>query len=415
MFELATDLRDSIRGLLRRPSYPIVAVVILALGLSAGMAVVTYVSAYFRPFPGVEAKGLVRVFGSEGEETYQDLSYLDFLDYAAAAAADDGSAFEGLAAVQPYYLASVRLEAQTDFAALEAVSGEYFSVLGVATPLGRGLEPGDDVPGAEPAAVISHEWWQRSFGGDASVLGRTIYLNYRPFTVVGVAAPGFLGSVSGFRPNVWIPFAPFRDRYTRWAASAEDRELPLVRVYGRLRPGARKERALAALTATAAGLDQAYPRQKGPRQLRLDASTWIDPSSRLEEWSSVRMMTAAAGGLLLLVCANVANLLLSVASRRRRETAVRAALGASPGRLFRLVLLENVLLSLLAGGVALLLAGSLSHRLGAYFARPSVWGINVARETSVDLSVVGLALLASILTGLAAGMLPAVRVWRQDL
>lgn len=410
MFELAHDLRVSIRGLLRRPAYPIVAVAILALGLSAFMAVVTYVNAFFQPFPGVDADRLVRVFGTEDDDAYQNLPYLDFVDYAAAA-----GTFEGLAAAQPFYLASVRLETMTEVASLEAVSGEYFSVLGVHMVIGRGLTADDDRPGANPAAVISHEWWQRGFGGDESVLGRTIHLNYRPFTVVGVASPEFQGSVSGFRPNVWIPFTPFRDRYTRWAERAEDRDIPLVWVYGRLRDGVSREQALAALAATASGLDEEVPRRTGARRLRLEAPTWIDPRDRLDEWSTVRMMTAAAGGLLLLVCANVASLLLSLALRRWRETAVRSALGASPGRLVRQVLLENVLLSSLAGAVALALAGPSSLRLGAYFARPSVWGIGVAREASVDLSVSAVALLAAVATGVAAGLLPAARIWRRDL
>ena len=416
MFELAHDLRAAVRSLLRRPAYPAVAVSILALGLSAGMAVFTYVHAFFQPFPGVDANRLVSVFGVEGDEVYQNLSYLDFRDYAAVSAAPEGQVFEGLAAAQPYFLASVRLADLSEFATLEAVSGEYFSVLGIRTAIGRGLTADDDRPAADPAAVISHEWWQRSFGGDPSVLGRTIYLNYRPFTVVGVAAAEFLGSASGFRPNVWIPFAPFKDRYTRWRERSEDRDFPLVRVYGRLRAGVGREQGLAALERTAARLDDAYPRPyESFRRLRLEASTWIDPRSRVAEWTTVQVMTAAAGGLLLLVCANVANLLLSVALRRQRETAVRAALGASAGRLARQVVLENVLLSSLAGAVALELAGPLSHRLGAYFARPSVWGVDVARQTSVDLSVVAIALLISVATGVTASLLPAARVWRRDL
>lgn len=410
MLETLHDLRAILRGLLRRPGYPIVAVTILALGLTAGMAVFTYVHAFYRPFPGVDAGRLVRLFGVETEEAYQDVPYLDYLDYAAAR-----GAFEGVAAAQPYYAASVRLETMTEVAFLEAVSGDFFSVLGVKTEIGRGIAAGDDRPGADPTAVISYEWWQRSFGGDNSVLGRTIYLNYRPFTVVGVASPEFRGSAADFRPDVWIPIAPFKDRYTRWAAMSEDRDVPLVRVYARLRPGVGKERALAEVSATASGLDELHPRQSGPRHLRLEASTWIDPRSRLEEWSTVRVMTVAAAGFLLLVCANVANLLLSVALRRQRETAVRAALGASPGRLVRQVLVENVVLAGLAGAVALLLAGPLSQRLGAYFARPSVWGENVARETAVDFPVVAFALVAAVVTGVAAGLLPALRTRRRDL
>jgi len=363
MLETVHDLGGSLRNLRRKPYYPLVAASILALGLSASISVFTYINGFYQPFPGADAEGLVRVLGIDGDGAYQDISYLDFLDYAAA----DG-AFEAFAAVQPYYAASVRLETMTEVAFLEAVSGNTFSVLTIEMSIGRGLTAADDRPQSDPVAVISHEWWHRLFNGDASVIGRTIYLNYRPFTVVGVASPRFLGSTSDFRPNVWIPIAPFRDRYVRWAELAEDRDVPLVRVYGRLREGFGEERGLADLEAVAAGLDEVYPRQRESRRLSLDASTWIDPRSRIAEWSTVRLMMATAGGLLLLVCANVANLLLSVAVGRRREMSLRAALGASPGRLVRLVLMENVVLSGLAGGVALPAAGPLSARLGAYFA-----------------------------------------------
>ncbi len=414
------DLRAALRSLLRRPFYPLVAVVVLALGLGAAVAVFTYVNAFYQPFPGVDAGRLVRLFGVGTEEPYQEIPYLDFLDYAhfddaEPGSAESGGAFAGLAAVQPYYAASVRLETRTEVAFLEAVSGDYFSLLGIGMSLGRGLVAADDRPGAEPVAVISHRWWRQLFAAEEAVIGRTIYLNYRPFTVVGVASPAFLGSASDFRPDVWIPIAPFKDRYTRWAALSEDRDAPLARVYGRLRPGVDREQGLAELSRVAAGLDELHPRQAGPRRLRLEAATWIDPRARRDERSTVRLMMAAALGLLLLVCANVANLLLSVAVRRRSELAVRSALGASPGRLVRQVLIENVLLSAVAGLVALLLAGPLSARLGAYFARPSVWGANVAREAAVDLRVVAFALGLAAVTGVAAGLLPAVRARRRDL
>ncbi|UCC71006.1 MAG: ABC transporter permease [Gemmatimonadota bacterium] len=407
---LVHDLRTSVRGLSRRPFYPMVAVIILTLGLSAAVAVFTYINGFYQPFPGVDADRLVRVFGVEDENANQDISYLDFLDYAAA-----GGAFAGIAAAQPFYAASVRLESMTEVAWLEAVSGSYFSVLDVEMSVGRALSVDDDRPGSDPAAVISHAWWLRSFNGDSAVIGSTIYLNFRPFTVVGVAAPEFLGTASSFRPDVWIPFAPFKDRYTRWAAFSEDRDVPLVRVYGRLRDGVREGAALVALQALAAGLDEAYPSQTGPRSLRLGPATWIDPRARHAEQATVRLMIVGAGVLLLLVCANVANLLLSVAVGRQREISMRAALGASPGRLLRQVLIENVLLAGLAGGVALALAGPVSARLGSYFARPSVWGANVAREAAVDLRVVAFALAIAVVTGLVAGLLPAIRASRRDL
>jgi putative ABC transport system permease protein len=410
MSGLLHDLQSSFRTLRRRPFYPLIAVIIMALGLSATIAVFTYINGFYQPFPGVDSSRLVRVFDVEDEDPNQNISYLDFIDYAAA----DGT-FEGLAASSPFYAASVRHEDMTEVAFLEAVSGDYFSVLGIDLSLGRGISTDDDQPGAESVAVLSYSWWQRSFNGDPAVIGSTLYLNFRAFTVVGVMSPEFLGVDSNFRPDVWIPFAPFRDRYTSWATAAENRDVPLVRVYGRLLTGVREGQGLAELNGVATGLDDVYPREDSPRRLRLEGATWIDPSARLAELPTVRLMVVSAGLLLLLVCANVANLLLSVAIGRQHEVATRAALGASPGRLIRQVVIENVLLSTVAGGVALLLAGPVSARLGSYFARPSVWGANVARETTVDLRVVVFAIAVSVVAGIVAGLLPAIRASRNNL
>jgi len=410
MSQILSDLTSSIRSLRRRPVYSIVAVGVLALGLSAGIAVFTYINGFYQPFPGVKTDRLIRLFGVEEDNRYQNISYLDFLDYAEA----DG-AFESLALSQTGYAASVRMETMTEVAFLEVVSGNYFSVLGMPLSVGRAITPEDDRPGAESVAVLSYGWWQRSFDGDPGVIGSTVYLNFRPFTIVGVMSPEFVGTTADLRPDVWIPVAPFKDRYVSWARMSEDRDRPLVRVYGRLRAGAREEQGLDELTAVAAGLDEVYPREKARRQIRMEGATWIDPRSRLAEEPTIRLMMVTAGVLLLLVCANVANLLLSMAVGRRRELSIRAALGASPGRLARQVIVENVLLSTIAGGVALLLAHPVSVRLGSYFARPSVWGANVAREAAIDLRVVAFALAISVVTGVVASLLPAVRASRREL
>jgi predicted permease len=411
MPDILRDVRAAMRRLWRRPLYPIVAVGILALGLTATIAVFTYINGFYQPFPGADANGLVRVFGVAEDDPYQNVSFLDYVDYAGA-----DRAFDGIAAAQAGFAASVRREQMTEVAFLEAVSGAYFSVLGVELYMGRGIRPDDDRPGADPVAVLSHTWWQRSFNADPSVIGQTIFLNFRPFTVVGIMSPQFLGTTSNFRPHVWIPIAPFRDRYVGWAARAENRDLPLVRVFGRLRERASVEQGLGELTALAHGLDEMYPKRDAERrQLRLEAATWIDPRARLGEVPTLRLMTAAAIGLLLLVGANVANLLLAVAVGRQRDVSLRAALGASRPRLMRLVLIENVLLSALAGGIALALAYPATARLGSYFARPSVWGENVSRVVSVDLRVVVFAIAVSIVTGLVAGLLPALRASGSNL
>jgi len=410
MDTLVHEIRFAVRGMVRRPFYRAVAVIILALGLGAIISVFTYLNGFHQTFPGANPRGLVQLFGATDQAPYQDISYLDFLDYA-----ESTRSFESVAAVQSYYAASVRLEEMTVVAFLDAVAGDYFRVLGVRAEIGRLLTADDDRPDAEPAAVISFAWWRTQFNGDPSVLGSTLYLNYRPHTIVGVASPEFVGSASDARPHVWIPVASFRDRYVSWDRLALNRDIPLVRVFARLRDGVSEARAEEDLMRVARNLDEAYPPPDAPRRAHLQPATWIDPRARLAESSTNRIILLAAGGFLILVCANVANLLLSVFSARKREVALQAALGASRGRLGRGVLIENVLLALLAGGLAVGLAVPASARLGSYFARPSVWGETVSREFTLDLRVVGFAIGISLLTGVLAGSLPAIRAMGRNL
>ena len=185
MLDFVGDLNSSWRVLRQRPSHVLAAVATLALGLSASTTVFTYVNGFSQSFPGVSERRLVRLFGIEEDEPYQDLSFLDYTDYRDATQAE----IAGLAAEQKGYAASVRHETMTEVAFLSAVSGDYFSVLDARMSIGRGFTLADDRPGAEQVAVLSHRWWQSSFGADPAVLGRTVYLNYRPHTIVGVASP----------------------------------------------------------------------------------------------------------------------------------------------------------------------------------------------------------------------------------
>ena len=404
-----TELSAALRRLSRRPGQSLVLFLVLLTGLAAAVTAYTYLRAYDQEFPGVENDRLVRLFEVDAEDAFSDVSFLDYMDYA------ESEALSGLAVAQPYYAASVRLQEMTEVAFIEAVTGTLFDVLGVEMAHGRRLGTDDDHLASEPVAVISYAWWQTLFGGHPDVLGSTIYLNYRPFTVVGVAAPGFLGSTSDARPDVWIPIAHFRDRYTGWDTAAKDRATPLARAYGRLPWGMARQAVEEELAGIAAGLDAAYPRESGPRTVRVASATWIDPRTRAAEANTVTAIVAAAAGLLLLVCANVANMLLALSTQRRREMAARAALGASPWRLVQQGLVENCILAFFAGLVALGLAGPLTGRLGSYFARPSVWGENVSRQVVVDGSVVLFSVLVAAAAGVTAALLPALRASRTSI
>ena len=391
-----------LRPLLRRPADPLLAVLVLAVGLAAAIATFTYIRAFDQPFPGVDAEGLVRLFEEQGDQAFLDLPYLDYLDYL-----DSSSTLE-LGAVQRYYAASVRHESSAEVQRIEAVAGEFFSTLRVRAHIGRLLGPEDDRPEAPPAAVIAHAWWVSTFGASEDVLGQTLILNFQPFTIVGVASPEFLGSNADRRPGAWIPIAHFRKRYTGWHAQAQNREIQLTTVLGRLKDGASMESAQQEIAGLAAGLEAAYPRSQQPRRLSVQPAIWIDPSARADEAGTIRMMTIAAIGFLLLVCANVANVLLSVSSSESRANAIRSAIGASPGRVAAESAGRNILLSIMAWGAAMALTIPLVDRLGDYFARPTVWASTVSRDFPVDSSIAWFGLVLALVTGLIASA-PSLR------
>ncbi|NNF25975.1 MAG: FtsX-like permease family protein, partial [Gemmatimonadetes bacterium] len=393
-----------------RPLYGAVSLGILTIGLTATITTFAYLNSFGQGIPGAESGGLVEIWGADRETPYQRTSFLDYESYA-----DEARGLEALTAVVHGYMASVRHEELTEVAVLSAVSDRYFDVLGVDAALGRGFVPGDDRLSADPAAVISHDWWVERFQRDPGVVGRTLYLNYRPFTIVGVMEEGFIGVAAEVRPRAWIPISHFRDRYTGWDLAARNRDLPLVRVFARLEAGSTRPEANQELARIAANLDQAFPRgEGGERQVRVASPTWIDPRAELQEASTNRVMVLAVAGFLLLVCANVANLLLALYAGQKRAYALRVALGASPGRVLREILAQNLLLAGLAAVMATLLAGPLSRRMGSFFDAPSVWGENLTRPINVDGHVVAFALLAAAVTGILAALLPASEVARRD-
>jgi putative ABC transport system permease protein len=376
----------------------------LALGLSTSAAVFTYVNAYARPFPGAAAGDLHQVWLATEDSPWGLISVPDFHDLEGMGA--DG--FSVSAVGGGSFAASVRHGQSTDIEYGQAVAGSFFSMLEIEMSLGRGFSPDDDRPGAVPATVLSHSYWVRQYESDPDMLGQTILLNNEPYTIVGIAGPEFLGASAAYRPQFWIPYQQFLRVYRARSDTRENREagalIPIVRL-----SGASRGQASAALQTLAGNLDREIPLAERTRRFVLAPATWISPQVREDEASTTRIMMAAAGFLLLLACANVANLVLSAGARRHREMAVRSAIGASRKRLVRQLLTESLLLSALAGAAALVLAGPIANRLSSYFARPSVWGSNVARDLVVDPRVMLFALAAAVVTGVVTGLVPALR------
>ncbi len=407
---LIRDLTDGVKHLARHPAYSLLGAGTLALGLAAGTAVFTYVNAYNRPFPGADVDGVYELFQSSEAVAFGPLSYPDFLDVREAL----GSQAEVEATGQSHFGASVRREDFTEVVFGQSVTGGFFQALGVEMSLGRGLSPGDDRAEAPPAVVISHDYWIRRYGGDPGTLGRTILLNNRPYTIVGVAGASFLGTSSARRPQVFMPLEQYKIVYWARSDTETNREVgavaPYLRVGSGMEPGVLEDM----LGSLAADLDREAPLADRTRRFLLRPATWIHPAVRDAELPTTRIMLLAAAGLLLLACANVANLLLSVGARRGEELALRAAVGASRGRLVRQMLAENLILALVAGVAAFALAGPAADRISSYFASPSVWGLNVPREIHVDARVFTFAFLAAVATGLLTGLLPALRASTRD-
>lgn len=403
------DVLYAVRRWRRAPAFALSCVFILAAGLTASTAVFTYQNNFFRPIPGADGDGLLQVHLSLEEDPYRLLSWPDFLDLQASGS----SRLEAVAGISTGFAASIRLDGLAEVGRAQAVTGGALDMLGVTPAAGRTLTPLDDRPEAEPAVMVSHRYATLRYDGPLGALDRTIILNGEPYTIVGVAPDDFPGPTQGVRPDVWFPFAQYRRVY--WARDDREtnRDVPAVSVYVRgtgPRPVVEE-----ALDTWARGMDDDAPLATGPRRLTLGAAKWIEPTARQEELPTTRLWLAAAAGLLLLACANVANLILSTTTRRAHELALRRSLGAGRGRIFSQLVTESALLSLLAGGIAWGLAGPAANRIGSYFARPSVWGMNLPREVEPDLTVLAFVVLVSVATGVGVGVLPGLRSSDSDL
>ena len=410
---LLKDVRYGARALARRPGFAFVAVLTLALGIGANTSIFSGVNAILlRPLPGVsDPEALALAYPTDaGGRLSGTSSYGHFREYAAHA-----KSFEALAAFAGSGL-TMRDGGRAEHVAAQLVSGNYFSTLGVRAEHGRLFAAGEDEGGApEPVVVLGHRFWVRRFGADPGIVGRQLVLNERAFTVVGVASKEFQGTSLPKSPALWVPLRAAGAAGVRTADLTNDKS-SWLQVFGRVRRGVDREQARAELDAMLARRAEFYPEsfRAGLRMELAPARGFnIAPRKRGAVNAMAGVALAVVGLVLLIACANIANLMLARGIERRKEIAVRLALGASRWRVVRQLLAESLLLSLAGGAVASLLTLWTSDLLARLFRLlpEDTSALDFAPDARVFAFATGL----SLLTGVVFGLVPALRASSPDL
>ena len=396
MQTLWQDLRYGARMLFKQPGFTLIAVITLALGIGANTAIFSVINAVLlRPLPYPESDRLVLYNERSPQMDGMSISWPNYSDWRA-----EQSVFEEMGV---FNRGDYNLTGAGEPERIQAgqVTASLFTTLRAQAALGRVFNADEDKPGGPPVVVLSHGLWQRRFGGEAGIVGRTLNFNDRNYTVLGVMPPGFR---MPSRVEMWAPVGQLSDQPS-WKERGNH---PGLYGVARLKPGVSLEQARAAMDNIATGLEKLYPNSNKDNRVRM--------IPLLENYvSDVRralwVLAGAVGFVLLIACANIANLLLARATTRRKELAVRTALGAGRWRIVRQLLTESLLLAVLGGALGLLLA---------------TWGVELilkanpdaiprAAEIGLDNRVLGFTFAVSLLTGLIFGLLPAWQASRVDV
>jgi macrolide transport system ATP-binding/permease protein len=406
--DLWQDVRFGARMLVKNPAFSLVVIAVLSIGIAGNAAIFSlFKGLALKPLPGVRDSATSSVLLSRTIDGRGiGVSVPDYRDIAA-----HQQSFDRLTASMMVFAGLGRgVDAQRVIA--ELVVGNYFETLGVSAQLGRTLLPSDDVaPGRHPVAVIGDSLWRQSFAADPGIVGKTIYLNGQPLTVVGVAAPEFNGTIVSMGIDVFAPLMmqPLISPPSR----LDSRGIFGLTTIGHLKPGVTTQAATAEAAVFASQLEKEHPLPNYVRRLDV-VPIWKSPFGAQTYWLPAIAVLGGMGLLILLVvCANVANLVLVRGLSRRGELSVRLALGASRSRLLRLLLVENLVLALpgALGGVALASVVLPFLSSGAAANAPS----RVYLDTSVDGYVLGFAIAVACACAIVFGFVPAFRASRVEL
>jgi len=403
------DLKFAVRQLLKNPGFTAVAVITLALGIGANTVVFSWIRAtLIETIPGAAEQNRLVVLAPQhiSAGVNDTMSLTDI-----AALREATNVFSGVAGSQIDAL-PVRIEREIEWVWGQPVQANFFDVVGVRPALGRTFQTGEDLPGAtENVAVISHHFWQQRFGGVDDVIGRVIEINERPVTIVGVASPGFRGTMGGLGLDLWIPLSVhvaadgLRER-------TESRGWRWLHTVARLRDGVSRREAQATAAGIGARLAAEFP-DSNRDTTYVVLPLWKSPWGGQERFLPLlQVLTMVAALLLALVIANLASLLLARAQAREPEVAVRVALGASRGRVIRQFLTESLVLAAAGGLLGILLASAGAGAL-LQLLPPTYLPI------SYDLRLDAFSLLATcavtLVSGLLFGVIPALRAVRLNL